>query len=161
MSKSAKPHDEDQVGNQSKLPDFVGNDVDELLIEMQEFLRTASLANLKSVSNRKHALQQLARMLQRFTNTFKNQIEDAGNETVLEGLAEKLRGHSDSEAFELSIANIGTQTGKAKLDEYLHQLPFPHYEANPADATTVVQILEDGTRTIGTFVDRKFVAADQ
>lgn len=161
MSKSTKPHNEDQNRNQSKLPDFVGDDVDDLLGEIQEYLRTASLANLKSVSNRENALQELARMLQRFTNTFNNQIKKTGNETVLDGLAERLLGNSDLEAFELSIANIGTPTGKTKLDNYLGQLPFPHYEANPADATTVVQILEDGTRTIGKFVDRKFVAVDQ
>lgn len=160
MNKSTKPHDEERDGNQAKLPDFVADDVDELLFELREYLRTASLENLKSVSSRNVALQELGTMLQRYTNAFKKQVEEAGNETTLGGLGESLLNYSDSHALELCLANIGTPAGKARLSEHLRQLPFPQYESNPNDPTTVVQILENGTRTIGRFVDRKFVAVN-
>ena len=154
MAKSTKPHD---GSSDARLPDFVVEDVDDLLFELREFLRTYSLANLKSVSCRQEALQEIARMLQRFTTAIKHRINDGGDETVLKDLFEELLNGSDSQNFELCLANIGTPAGKKKLEKHLSQLPFPRYESNPEDSTTVVQVLADGTRTIGKFVDRKFI----
>ena len=54
------------------------------------------------------------------------------------------------------LAATQTDVGAARLHEYLGQLPFPHFEADPDDPSNVIRISEDGTRTTGRFVDRVF-----
>ncbi|MCA9113192.1 MAG: hypothetical protein KDA52_24785 [Planctomycetaceae bacterium] len=79
------------------------------------------------------------------------------------------RSGRDDEAWQEVIAHIEppaslgdvlvetqTESGHARFREYLDQLPFPHYEANPDDSSSVVRISADGTRTVGRFVDREF-----
>ena len=57
------------------------------------------------------------------------------------------------------LREVETPTGKARLKEYLGQTPFPHYEPGPhGDDERLIRIDADGTRTLGRFVDRQFVA---
>ena len=60
-----------------------------------------------------------------------------------------------------AISMIDTPKGRAKLKAYLDSEPFPHFEAHPTVKGALVRIDEDGTRTAGKFVDRKFVALDE
>jgi hypothetical protein len=43
------------------------------------------------------------------------------------------------------------------LKTYLDSEPFPHFEAHPDKAGLLVRIEEDGSRTVGRFVNRTFV----
>jgi len=68
-------------------------------------------------------------------------------------LALKKRG----EAMPLSacLKSVDTGVGRARLSAVLAARPFPHFE--PAEVSgLLVKIEEDGNRTIGRFVNRKF-----
>jgi hypothetical protein len=52
---------------------------------------------------------------------------------------------------------IEAPEGRARLAAYLETLPFPHFEAHPTRADILIRTDEDGTRTVGSFVGRKFV----
>jgi len=56
------------------------------------------------------------------------------------------------------VASVDTAEGRARAKAYFASLPFPHFEGYPGDSRTLVRIEEDGTRTVGRFVDREFVS---
>lgn len=56
------------------------------------------------------------------------------------------------------IASVDTPEGKLRTREYLASLPFPHFEAATDVPGYLVRIEADGTRTVGRFVDRVFIA---
>jgi hypothetical protein len=68
---------------------------------------------------------------------------------------------ADSSTVPLSrlLAEVETPKGRERLRVYLESLPFPHFEAHSGVPRLYVRIDEDGKRTIGRFVDRKFVEA--
>jgi len=55
------------------------------------------------------------------------------------------------------IAEVGTPDGAGRVAEYLGKQPFPHFEAAETPGL-LVRIEFDGTRTVGRFVNRRFVA---
>src|SRR5204863_7254919 len=60
------------------------------------------------------------------------------------------------------IREIGTEAGRRRLADYLATEPFPHYEAAPGSRRgLLVRVDADGTRTLGRFVKRRFVAVQQ
>lgn len=56
------------------------------------------------------------------------------------------------------LADVDTPQGRRRVQEYLKSGPYPHYEAAPGAPGLLVRVDEDGTRTTGRFVNRKFVA---
>lgn len=53
------------------------------------------------------------------------------------------------------LDSVDSPEGHRRVAEHLESLPFPHYE--PAEtAGLLVRTAEDGTRTLGRFVNRKF-----
>lgn len=58
------------------------------------------------------------------------------------------------------LTEPGTDAGSHKVAEYLKSRPFPHYEADPEAPGTLIRIDEDGGRTRGRFVNRRFEVAD-
>jgi len=54
------------------------------------------------------------------------------------------------------LAEPGTLSGTKRVAAYLEARPFPHYEAESATPGLLVKIDEDGTRTLGRFVNRRF-----
>lgn len=57
-----------------------------------------------------------------------------------------------------ALETIDTKEGQARVAEVLRQQPFPHFEADPANAEILIRIEADGTRTRGRFVGREFRA---
>jgi hypothetical protein len=57
------------------------------------------------------------------------------------------------------LKSVDSAKGRRRLMEHLSKRPFPHYEAAPKRPGMLVRIDEDGTRTVGRFVKRRFVAA--
>jgi hypothetical protein len=72
--------------------------------------------------------------------------------------AEALRLKRQGEARPLSelLATAGTPAGRKRLASYLKTRPFPHFEAASERRGLVVKIDQDGTRTVGRFVNRRF-----
>lgn len=75
-----------------------------------------------------------------------------------EMLALKRRGEVQPLSAALSLP--GTAKGRERLGAHLEQRPFPHFEAAPDRPGLLVKIDEDGTRTMGRFVNRVFTSID-
>ena len=56
------------------------------------------------------------------------------------------------------LASVDGPEGRRRVVEYLETRPFPHYEPAPDRPGLLVRIDEDGTHTVGRFVDRRFQA---
>src|SRR2546422_9452915 len=56
------------------------------------------------------------------------------------------------------LASVDSDEGRQRVAAYLHSRPYPHYESAPDAPGLLVRIDEDGTRTLGRFVDREFAA---
>lgn len=54
------------------------------------------------------------------------------------------------------IDEVDTPAGKQRVADFLNSQPFPHYEADPASPGVLIRTDEDGTRTRGRFVNRRF-----
>lgn len=55
------------------------------------------------------------------------------------------------------LSQVNTAKGRKRLAQALEQRPFPHYEPAGDNPRYVLRVEEDGTRTVGRFVKRKFV----
>jgi len=55
-----------------------------------------------------------------------------------------------------AIQQVDTEAGRDRVRSYLQTQPFPHFEAAPEAPGLLIKIDEDGTRTLGRFVNRIF-----
>ena len=78
-------------------------------------------------------------------------------EPVLRG-DEVLRLKQRGEAVPLSelLKSVDSKTGRERVNAHLRTRPFPHFEPAPDRPGLLVKIDEDGTRTVGRFVNREF-----
>lgn len=78
-------------------------------------------------------------------------------ETLLRG-REVLALQKTAAAHPLSdcLEAVDSPTGNRRVADYLKSRPFPHYEAVPGRPGLLRRIEENGTRTVGRFVNRKF-----
>ncbi|MDQ7822561.1 MAG: hypothetical protein RDV48_07165 [Candidatus Eremiobacteraeota bacterium] len=58
------------------------------------------------------------------------------------------------------IDSVDSEEGRRRVRDYLQHLPYPHYEQAPGRPGLIVRIEEDGSRTVGKFVNRQFLPAD-
>lgn len=68
-------------------------------------------------------------------------------------LALKKRG--EARPLSACLKSVNTRAGQARLSAVLAARPYPRFEPAPASGM-LVKIDEDGTRTIGRFVNREF-----
>lgn len=57
-----------------------------------------------------------------------------------------------------AVDGVGTSKGRRQLSAHLESISFPHYAAHPTKPGLLVRTAEDGTETVGRFVNREFVA---
>jgi hypothetical protein len=57
-----------------------------------------------------------------------------------------------------ALSEVDTPAGRERVRQVLARQPFPHFEQHPTDKRLLVKIDQDGTRTVGRFVNREFVA---
>jgi hypothetical protein len=55
------------------------------------------------------------------------------------------------------LATVNAPAGRQRFATYLETLPFPHFRSHAERPGLIEKIDEDGTRTVGRFVNRKFV----
>lgn len=79
-------------------------------------------------------------------------------ELLLEG--EKVLALSRSGAQPLSalLESVDTPAGRKRVAAYLDSQPFPHYRPHPDRPGLLERVDENGKRTVGRFVNRKFRA---
>ncbi len=70
---------------------------------------------------------------------------------------EALRLKQRGEAAPLSacLGDVDTASGRERVKAFLATHPYPHFEPAPGRPALIVKIDEDGTRTVGRFVNRK------
>lgn len=52
---------------------------------------------------------------------------------------------------------VDTPAGHEMLKTYLDSEPYPHFEAHPSQTGLLVRIEQDGSRTVGRFINRAFI----
>jgi hypothetical protein len=60
--------------------------------------------------------------------------------------------HSLSECLE----SVDSPAGRQRVTDCLNSRPFPHYEAAADHPGLLIRVSEDGNRTLGRFVNRRF-----
>ncbi len=58
------------------------------------------------------------------------------------------------------LESIDSPEGRRRVADHLNGLPFPHYRPAPGRPGFLVRTEADGTRTVGRFLNRRFMAAD-
>lgn len=69
-----------------------------------------------------------------------------------------LRKAGDLRPLSEYLDTVDSAKGRHRVTDYLKSRPFPHYEAAPGKPGFLIRITEDGKRTSGRFVNRRFVA---
>lgn len=59
--------------------------------------------------------------------------------------------------FSQLLSTVDSPQGRSRVTSYLETLAFPHFRAHPDQPGLLEKIDEDGTRTVGRFVNRRFV----
>ena len=78
-------------------------------------------------------------------------------EPLLQGnVAMALSRAGTAKALADCLDTVDTAQGRERLDAYLETRPYPHYEPATDNPGLLVRIDEDGTRTLGRFVNREF-----
>ncbi len=54
------------------------------------------------------------------------------------------------------LESVDSAEGRQRVSDFLQSQPFPHYEPHPDQLGLLVRIEENGRRTVGRFVNRKF-----
>ena len=67
-----------------------------------------------------------------------------------------LRKAGATKTLSACLAEAGTASGTQRVASYLKTRPYPHYEADPQHPGMLLRLEEDGTRTTGRFVNRRF-----
>jgi len=55
------------------------------------------------------------------------------------------------------LATVDSPEGRERVRAHLESLPFPHFEAHPIQTDLLVRIDENGSHTVGRFVNRHWV----
>ena len=71
-----------------------------------------------------------------------------------------LKRLGDAQPLSVALESVGTTDARERLATYLALRPFPHFESAPGRLDLLVKIDEDGTRTLGRFVQRTFTPVE-
>ena len=83
-------------------------------------------------------------------------------EPILRGdRAMALRQSGTARPLSVAIAEVDSPAGRQRVSDYLKTRPFPHFEPIAERPGLLRKIDEDGTETIGRFVNRVFEPADE
>jgi len=55
-----------------------------------------------------------------------------------------------------AVSEVDSEAGRQRVSAFLNSRPFPHFEPAPDKPGFLIRIDDDGTRTLGRFVNRKF-----
>jgi hypothetical protein len=82
-------------------------------------------------------------------------------EPLLQGIqVMALMRSKSAQPLSASLESVDSPQGHRRVCDHLRSLPYPHYEPVPGRSGFLVRTQEDGTRTVGRFVKRQFLAAD-
>jgi hypothetical protein len=90
--------------------------------------------------------------------TFLTKIFDLDHLT--DDLASQIPGLSDAKMAQLALDAVDSAKGRERLARYLKAQPYPHYESDPSNRDLLVRVEENGSRVLGHFVNKNFVAVN-
>lgn len=70
-----------------------------------------------------------------------------------------LRRSAEAESISDALAIVDTPVGRNRVQEVVARGPYPHFKQFPGRPRLLIRIDEDGTETVGRFVNRVFVPA--
>jgi hypothetical protein len=70
----------------------------------------------------------------------------------------RLKQRGEVAPLSACLASVDTPAGRARVKAVVEGLPFPRFEPAPGRRGLLVRTEADGTRTVGRFVRRRFVA---
>jgi len=83
-------------------------------------------------------------------------------EPVLTGQQMRVLGRPASvEAVVERLDSVDSPEGRQRVKDYLASEPYPHYFAHPEKKGLLIREDEGGQRTVGRFIDREFVVAEE
>jgi len=68
----------------------------------------------------------------------------------------KLCKNAAAQPLSACLSSVDSDEGRARVATYLQSQPFPHYQPHPDRPGLLVRVEEDGRRTVGRFVNRRF-----
>lgn len=71
-----------------------------------------------------------------------------------------LRRNGGAQPLSEALADVDTPAGRKRVAEVLASQPFPHYKQFSGEHGLLIRIDEDGTETVGRFVNRAFVPSE-
>jgi uncharacterized ParB-like nuclease family protein len=71
-----------------------------------------------------------------------------------------LRRSAGTQPLSEALASVDTTAGRKRVADVLANQPYPHYKQYSGQHGLLVRIEEDGTETVGRFVNRVFVATE-
>jgi ParD-like antitoxin of type II bacterial toxin-antitoxin system len=78
-------------------------------------------------------------------------------EWLLNGQKASLLGHGAIvRPLSSLLKSVDSPAGRKRVTTYLQSQPFPHYRVHPHKPGLLERVDEDGTRTVGRFVNRRF-----
>lgn len=79
-------------------------------------------------------------------------------EPLLQGQVLALSRNAATVPLSVCLESVDSPEGRRRVSDFLRRQPFPHYEPAGDLPGLLVRIEESGKRTVGRFVNRKFVA---
>jgi hypothetical protein len=71
-----------------------------------------------------------------------------------------LRRSGGAQPLSEALASVDTPAGRKRVADVLANQPYPHYKQYSGQSGLLVRIDEDGTQTVGRFVNRVFVTTE-
>jgi hypothetical protein len=71
-----------------------------------------------------------------------------------------LRASGAVQPLSEALADVDTPAGRKRVEDVLASRPFPHYRQHAGQPGLLVRIDEDGTETVGRFVNRAFTKVE-
>jgi hypothetical protein len=71
-----------------------------------------------------------------------------------------LRRNGEAQALSEALASVDTPAGRKRVEHVLAGRPYPHYRQLSDRPGLLVRIEEDGTQTVGRFVNRVFTVLE-
>ena len=91
--------------------------------------------------------------------TLARALSRCGERATLSVMARRVKRRGDAQSLSESVGSVDTDEGRERTAAVLASRPFPHFEAAPGQPCLLVKLDEDGTRTVGRFVNRIFEPA--
>src|ERR1035437_2367539 len=66
----------------------------------------------------------------------------------------KLRRSTEARSLSEALAAVDTPEGRKRIADVLARQPFPHYKQHSSQPGLLIRIDDDGTETVGRFVNR-------